>query len=168
MILNVIAVVVAKYSIYKCTTKYVWMSATIIPRVQAIEEVSLINEIKYFLFYFLIISIIGLLLGFADNHHRCCQQPAGTPGCSYANYHVTDFVDMDNLTGYVTTIDKGELPDGSEYIPTKKDIYALDCEMCYTTQGIELTRVTVVDINSRTVYDALVKPDNKIIDYNTV
>uniref|UniRef100_A0A0K8WCF2 RNA exonuclease 1 n=1 Tax=Bactrocera latifrons TaxID=174628 RepID=A0A0K8WCF2_BACLA len=105
----------------------------------------------------------GYRRGFADNHHRCCQQPAGTPGCSYANYHVADYVDYDNLTGYITTIKK----DG-DYIPTKKDIYALDCEMCYTTMGIELTRVTVVDINGRTVYDALVKPENKIVDYNTV
>lgn len=110
----------------------------------------------------------GYRRGFADNVHNCCQQPAGTPGCSYGNYHVTNFVDLDNLTGFVTTIDKAEQADGTEYTPTKKDIYALDCEMCYTTQGIELTRVTVVDINSRTVYDALVKPDNKIIDYNTV
>ncbi|XP_017472534.1 PREDICTED: RNA exonuclease 1 homolog [Rhagoletis zephyria] len=105
----------------------------------------------------------GYRRGFADNHHRCCQQPAGTPGCSYANYHVADFVDLDNLTGFVTTIEKDV-----DYIPTKKDIYALDCEMCYTTNGIELTRVTVVDINGRTVYDALVKPENKIIDYNTI
>ncbi|XP_011181014.1 RNA exonuclease 1 homolog [Zeugodacus cucurbitae] len=105
----------------------------------------------------------GYRRGFADNHHRCCQQPAGTPGCSYANYHVADYVDYDNLTGYITTIKKQ-----GDYIPTKKDIYALDCEMCYTTLGIELTRVTVVDINGRTVYDALVKPENKIVDYNTV
>lgn len=105
----------------------------------------------------------GYRRGFADNHHRCCQQPAGTPGCSYANYHVADYIDYDNLTGYITTIKKDD-----DYIPTKKDIYALDCEMCYTTRGIELTRVTVVDINGRTVYDALVKPENKIVDYNTV
>uniref|UniRef100_A0A1I8PY30 Exonuclease domain-containing protein n=1 Tax=Stomoxys calcitrans TaxID=35570 RepID=A0A1I8PY30_STOCA len=106
----------------------------------------------------------GYRRGFSDNFHRCCQQPSGTPGCSYANYHVTDFVDADNLTGFISTMDK----DDPDYVPTKKDIYALDCEMCYTTHGIELTRVTVVDINCRTVYDALVKPDNKIVDYNTV
>ncbi|XP_005190423.2 RNA exonuclease 1 homolog [Musca domestica] len=106
----------------------------------------------------------GYRRGFSDNYHRCCQQPAGTPGCSYANYHVSDFIDADNLTGFITTIDK----DDPNYVPTKKDIYALDCEMCYTTHGVELTRVTVVDINCRTVYDALVKPDNKIVDYNTI
>ncbi|XP_037891689.1 RNA exonuclease 1 homolog [Glossina fuscipes] len=111
----------------------------------------------------------GYKRGFADNHHRCCQQPAGTPGCTYGNYHViTDYDEVENLTGYVTTIDKSNKSDGSEYVLTKKDIYALDCEMCYTTRGIELTRVTVVDVNSRIVYNALVKPDNKIVDYNTI
>jgi RNA exonuclease 1 len=62
----------------------------------------------------------GYRRGFADNLHRCCQQPAGTPGCCYANYHVTDYADYDNLTGYVTTIDPPE-----DYVPTKKDIFAL-------------------------------------------
>ncbi|KAJ6637931.1 RNA exonuclease 1 like [Pseudolycoriella hygida] len=104
----------------------------------------------------------GFRRGFADNAHRCCQQPAGSPGCMYANYHVTEYMDYNNLTGFIKTIPRSE-----DYIPTRKDIYALDCEMCYTTNGLELTRVTVVDINQKTVYDALVKPDNKIIDYNT-
>uniref|UniRef100_A0A182JWP7 C3H1-type domain-containing protein n=1 Tax=Anopheles christyi TaxID=43041 RepID=A0A182JWP7_9DIPT len=100
--------------------------------------------------------------GFADNLHNCCQQPSGTPGCMYANYHVSSFMDYDNLTGFVKTIAPAE-----DYEPSKKDVFALDCEMCYTTVGLELTRVTVVDINEKTVYDTLVKPLNRVVDYNT-
>lgn len=80
----------------------------------------------------------------------------------YANYHVTEYLDYSNMTGFMKTMDRGD-----DFVSTRKDIYALDCEMCYTTHGLELTRVTVVDINSKIIYDALVKPDNKVIDYNT-
>ena len=50
---------------------------------------------------------------------------------------------------------------------SKETCFALDCEMCYTTRGIELTRITVVDDDGNTTYETFVKPDNKIIDYNT-
>ena len=43
---------------------------------------------------------------------------------------------------------------------------AIDCEMC-KTGGSELTRISVVDATGETVYDALVKPDNQILDYCT-
>lgn len=39
--------------------------------------------------------------------------------------------------------------------------------MSYTTQGLELTRVTVINDDCKTIYETLVKPDNPIIDYNT-
>ena len=103
-----------------------------------------------------------LFKGFTDNFHYCCQQPGGSPGCTYGNYHVSDNIDLNNLKGFVQTMDKAE-----DYLPSKKDIFALDCEMCYTTEGIELTRITVVNFDEKVVYDALVKPENKIIDYNT-
>lgn len=46
-------------------------------------------------------------------------------------------------------------------------MYALDCEMCYTTQGLELTRITVIDDDCGVVYETLVMPQNPITDYNT-
>lgn len=105
----------------------------------------------------------GFRRGHADNLYYCCQSPSGSDGCSFADYHVTDYLDYDNLVGYVSTMDKGD----DNYVPTKKDIFALDCEMCYTVVGLELTRITVVDFDERIVFDKFVKPQNRVIDYNT-
>lgn len=38
---------------------------------------------------------------------------------------------------------------------------------CYTKQGLELTRVTVIDSEMKVVYDTFVKPESKVVDYNT-
>ncbi|KAH8034721.1 hypothetical protein HPB51_000815 [Rhipicephalus microplus] len=38
---------------------------------------------------------------------------------------------------------------------------------CYTSEGVELTRVTVVGWDLRPVYEKLVKPRGQILDYNT-
>ena len=88
----------------------------------------------------------------------CCQSKADEDGCSVATNHVTDTMDWANMKGFVTTIDKGE---------EVGKMFALDCEMCNTTVGNELTRVTVVDFTGATCYESLVMPENPIVDYNT-
>ena len=47
-------------------------------------------------------------------------------------------------------------------------MFGLDCEMCRTVKGEnELARVSIVDENYHSVYETLVRPSNKIIDYLT-
>ncbi|XP_069839898.1 RNA exonuclease 5 isoform X2 [Dendropsophus ebraccatus] len=46
-------------------------------------------------------------------------------------------------------------------------LFGLDCEMCLTCKGNELTRVSLVDAQGQCIMDELVKPDNPIINYMT-
>ncbi|KAF5381153.1 hypothetical protein D9757_009449 [Collybiopsis confluens] len=51
---------------------------------------------------------------------------------------------------------------------TARKVYGIDCEMCMTEDGKELTRVCVMDYDTRQVlYDQLVKPSKPITDYLT-
>eukprot|EP00850_Spirogloea_muscicola_P006918 SM000034S12672 [mRNA] locus=s34:116735:121941:+ [translate_table: standard] len=61
--------------------------------------------------------------------------------------------------GYLMTRSAGGKP--------KHEMLAIDCEMCYTEKGLELTRVTVVDSAGKVLYDTLVLPASPITDYNT-
>ncbi|XP_048051551.1 RNA exonuclease 5-like [Megalobrama amblycephala] len=62
--------------------------------------------------------------------------------------------------GFVCTESDGRVTDGSP-------LFGLDCEMCLTTEGLEVTRVALVDADGRCVLDELVKPPNRIINYCT-
>ncbi|KAM6219036.1 RNA exonuclease 1 homolog [Rhynchocyon petersi] len=95
-----------------------------------------------------------------ETQYTCCSAAIGSAGCQVAKQHVQDGR-KENLEGFVKTFEK-ELPEDAH-----PGVYALDCEMSYTTYGLELTRVTVVDTDMHVVYDTFVKPDNEIVDYNT-
>ncbi|KAM4697750.1 RNA exonuclease 5 [Rhinophrynus dorsalis] len=64
------------------------------------------------------------------------------------------------FTHFVHTGCTGEVTDNSP-------LFGLDCEMCLTDKGKELTRVSLVDANGHCIMDELVKPDNPIRNYLT-
>ncbi|XP_049838406.1 uncharacterized protein LOC126283976 isoform X2 [Schistocerca gregaria] len=97
--------------------------------------------------------------------YSCCHGKPSSKGCTTAKLHVWNGVGV-GINGpfdsYVRTRPRRTHPPDGNY-----GVYALDCEMCYTTRGLELTKVTVVAPDGRLVYDCLVRPENYIIDYNT-
>merc|ERR1712226_658132 len=46
-------------------------------------------------------------------------------------------------------------------------VYGIDGEMLFTTQGMQLCKITVVGIDGKLVYETLVQPEDPIVDYNT-
>ncbi|XP_042827645.1 RNA exonuclease 5 isoform X1 [Panthera tigris] len=66
-------------------------------------------------------------------------------------------------------------PDCENFVPTKchgsitdnSPLFGLNCEMCLTSKGRELTRISLVAEGGCCVMDELVKPDNKVLDYLT-
>ncbi|XP_069487021.1 RNA exonuclease 1 homolog [Ambystoma mexicanum] len=98
--------------------------------------------------------------GGLETRYSCCEAVVGTPGCQVTKLHVHEG-QKDNLDGFMTTFPKPAPVNGDP------GVFAVDCEMCYTTQGLNLTRVTVVDPSLQVIYDTFVKPDNEVIDYNT-
>ncbi|XP_053555969.1 RNA exonuclease 1 homolog [Bombina bombina] len=98
--------------------------------------------------------------GGMETRYNCCEAVVGTPGCQVAKLHVYDS-QKENLDGFIKTFLKLQTSDGNP------GAFSLDCKTCYTTHGLELTRVTVVDSTLQVIYDTFVKPDNEILDYNT-
>ncbi|XP_067824414.1 RNA exonuclease 1 homolog [Heptranchias perlo] len=95
-----------------------------------------------------------------ETQYSCCAGAVGSAGCQTAKQHVQDGR-KENLAGFMKTFEKAMPSDENP------GIFALDCEMCYTKQGLELTRLTVINSDLKVVYDTFIKPDNKVIDYNT-
>ncbi|CAI4063069.1 Rnh70p SKDI_07G5240 [Saccharomyces kudriavzevii IFO 1802] len=74
-----------------------------------------------------------------------------------ANDYPLDSEDK-NDADWVQTVDFAH--DGSH-------IFALDCEMCLSEQGLVLTRISIVNFDNEVIYEELVMPDVPIVDYLT-
>ncbi|XP_057171270.1 uncharacterized protein LOC113270720 isoform X2 [Ursus arctos] len=73
------------------------------------------------------------------------------------HFPLQGFPDCEN---FVLTKCNGSITDNSP-------LFGLDCEICLTSKGRELTRISLVAEGGCCVMDELVKPDNKILDYLT-
>ena len=92
----------------------------------------------------------------------CCSSAAeDSEGCRVADRHVFKLDDPELLAGVIpfTVIPKQI---------NRLFAVALDCEMAYTSFGMELIRLTVVDWESRkTVMDRTVFPYGEVLDLNS-
>lgn len=92
--------------------------------------------------------------------HGCCGRPTHyRETCQTSPLHVTSDIDPDNLMGFINTSDSDV---------SSASVFALDCEMVSTTSGMEVAAITVVDYQCKVVYETMVLPKGRIIDYNTI
>ena len=97
-----------------------------------------------------------------EAQYACCRKELGSPGCTAAPTHVFKIVDPKRLA-LVTPFERTRAR-GSR----AKDAVCLDCEMGYTTQGLELIRLTATSWPSgRELVDLLVRPVGEVLDLNT-
>ncbi|KAG9097401.1 hypothetical protein FRC06_007589 [Ceratobasidium sp. 370] len=111
--------------------------------------------------------------GMRELLYRCCGAPGGSPGCVVGPHVFKDPEDFDLLHARHPYSPSSAFEHARSPQPpqpgTPLDIAALDCEMIYTTAGMSLARVSVIDGAGKSVYDKLVRPDVGvgILDYNT-
>lgn len=97
--------------------------------------------------------------------HLCCNQPPDSKPCTESTYHVWNGLQMGfngPFSTYKKTKQRKTLPKDGNF-----GIYGVDCEMVYTDHGLEAVKVTVVGADGRVVYEAMIKPEHEILDYNT-
>ncbi|CAH8874089.1 unnamed protein product [Trichobilharzia szidati] len=104
-----------------------------------------------------------------DLRYLCCNGDIGQPGCQICpKGHVHDANKWLDNEGFVVTLPplpKSPVCEDDE--DACNNVYALDCEMVYTTGGCELARITIVNSKLQTVLDEIVCPDNPVIDCNS-
>lgn len=99
------------------------------------------------------------------NSYPCCKQGEYSRGCTTNNFHVWTGV-KSGMNGPFPVSYFKRFPNAPIDSPRSK-VYAIDCEMCFTARGLEVTNVSVVNLRGDLVYQAYIQPIFSIIDYNT-
>lgn len=98
-----------------------------------------------------------------DRYWECCSEVVGqSQGCKHSDHHVFKAKTADEMQ---------QLIPFRECQPASVDrqrIVGLDCEMGYTSKGMEMIRLTIMDFYTRSViFDEITKPFGQILDLNT-
>ncbi|GAD94590.1 RNA exonuclease Rex3, putative [Paecilomyces variotii No. 5] len=94
----------------------------------------------------------------------CCNETVGTSaGCTKAEYHVFKVSETKRLASILQFEETPSQPDKGPLPPV-----CFDCEMGYTTLGLELIRLTAVSWpEGKELVDVLVRPMGEILDLNS-
>lgn len=93
----------------------------------------------------------------------CCNEIVGSPGCVTHDTHVYKLSDAKRMSLFMPFIETPE----NDNVDCNTAV-CFDCEMGYTTHGLELLRLTVVSWPShRPLVDVLVRPLGHMLDVNT-
>jgi RNA exonuclease 1 len=105
-----------------------------------------------------------LITGSKEAMYLCCNQPKGTPGCSTMASHVFK-INPSNVGRLASILQFQTTPLNTK---AERTAIAFDCEMGYTTAGLEMIRLSACTWPSNeALIDVLVKPMGKILDLNT-
>ncbi|EEH48510.1 uncharacterized protein PADG_04589 [Paracoccidioides brasiliensis Pb18] len=105
-----------------------------------------------------------LITGHRESYYPCCKETVGTSaGCTKAEWHVFKVSEVKRLAAILQFKETPRQPNKPTLPPV-----CFDCEMGYTTLGLELIRLTAISWpQGEKVLDILVKPIGEILDLNS-
>ncbi|KAJ5601700.1 hypothetical protein N7510_011234 [Penicillium lagena] len=104
------------------------------------------------------------ITGSSEAYFPCCSETMGTsPGCTKANTHVFKVSEAKRLASILQFETTPSQPEKGALDPV-----CFDCEMGYTTLGLELIRLTAISWpEGNELLDVLVKPMGEVLDLNS-
>jgi DNA polymerase III epsilon subunit-like protein len=102
--------------------------------------------------------------GTQEPYYPCCSEPMGTStGCTKSDSHVFKVSETKRLASVLQFETTPQQPEKGPLDPV-----CVDCEMGYTSIGMELIRLTAVSWpEGRDLLDVLVRPIGEMLDFNS-